>query len=91
MADCEHEHFDFNANIARDGENFRWCMFATVKCRDCGVPFYWGCDNPGLFESVFESGQPVGGISPSVNFDCSQLRIFLSPNKPRLVMLGRGN
>jgi hypothetical protein len=48
---------------------------------------YWGCDNLGLFES----GQPVDGITPSVNLDCSQLRIFLSPNKPQLVMLGRGN
>jgi hypothetical protein len=31
-------------------------------------------------------------ITPSVNFDCSQLRIFLSPNKPRLVKMDtRGN
>lgn len=84
---CPHEQFDLNADIKRDGELHRWLMVATTKCRQCGAPFYWGCDNLGLLES----GKPVDGITPSVNADASQLRIFLSPTAPRLVMLGRGN
>jgi hypothetical protein len=84
---CEHEKFDLDCDIKRDGENRRWLMLATVKCRGCGAPFYWGCDNLALFES----GQPVDGITPSVNANASQLRIFLSPVKPQLIVLGRGN
>jgi hypothetical protein len=78
---CEHKELDLNADIQRDGENHRWLTRATVKCRDCGAPFYWGCDGLGLLESE----ELVDGFTPSVNLDASELRIFLSPVKPQLV------
>ena len=86
-ATCAHEKFEVNVDVQRDGEKHRWLMRANMKCRDCGAPFYWGCDNLGLLET----GKPVDAITPSVNLDCSELRIFLSPVKPQLVKMERGN